>query len=553
MKNLLLLLLAVSLCFSATVVINSQDGRDVVSGVYYAALKGDRAVFVPPSYSESVTYGKIGWNGEVLLIQSSSNPLITGMANELRNKGNTVEIFSSEEPYAANRLLAEKARATKFILVDPVYGYNTVSALPYAKLNGMYLIFADKGMKNEVISFLRGRGATDILIYGYMDGEIKDALDANGLPYREINTGDKFDDNMELVDRYFSENPSKKQALFSDGNAFEDTIAAGDDPVILISPVIPASVYNFIREKASSGQLKVGMVVDREYAQTAYDLKKSVNSELGQDALHVLVKFGQSVPSAGSGLFDVDLFPVRGPILGLAIRGAQYNTATGQIEITYENTGNALEYVSSRMVVFVDGRQVQTIGDEEPFQVGRGQQLGRGYPISIESGQIALNMTAMYGSSKKSTENGIVVFLDAGRLEYTDRSSLEVSGFTEEQESGDLLVTYYNPGEVASYFRADAAINASGRITRIEDDRLYELSAGEAKIVKFPGVMKDAAGAVAGANYGSRAAFLEKRVEGQYVPAPKSAFDMNLILILLVALLVAVVGYLLWEKKGKKK
>ncbi|HNT60531.1 MAG TPA: hypothetical protein PKJ97_00975, partial [Candidatus Bilamarchaeaceae archaeon] len=90
-------------------------------------------------------------------------------------------------------------------------------------------------------------------------------------------------------------------------------------------------------------------------------------------------------------------------------------------------------------------------------------------------------------------------------------------------------------------------------ITRIEDDRLYELSAGEAKIVKFPGVMKDAAGAVAGANYGSRAAFLEKRVEGQYVPAPKSAFDMNLILILLVALLVAVVGYLLWEKKGKKK
>jgi hypothetical protein len=75
MKYLVLALLLLSLTFSATVVVNSQDGRDLVSATYYAANTGDRILFVPPVYNEPVIYGKIGWNGQVLLVQSASNPI----------------------------------------------------------------------------------------------------------------------------------------------------------------------------------------------------------------------------------------------------------------------------------------------------------------------------------------------------------------------------------------------------------------------------------------------------------------------------------------------
>ena len=553
MKHLVLALLLLSLGFSATVVVNSQDGRDLVSATYYAANTGDRIVFVPPVYNEPVTYGKIGWNGEVLLVQSASNPIITGMADALRNRGNTVETISSAEPYQTNRMLAERSGARKFILVDPVYGYNTVAAVAYAKQNSMYLLFVDKAQKDAVISFLNGKAPQDILLYGYVDAEVKDALSSNGLSYREINTGDKFDDNMQMLDLYLAQNPAKKQAILSDGNAFEDTITGGDDPVLLISPVVPAGVYNYVRDRASEGKISVGLVVDREYAQTAYDLKESVNEELGREALHVLVKFGQSVPAAGSGLFDVDLFPVMGPILGLEIRGAEYNTLARELEVTYANTGNAQEYVKSRIIVYVDGYPVGTVGDEEPLSIPRGQTIGKGYPIGIENGAILANITAMFGSSRKSTENGVVAILNAGRVEFTDRSLLEISSFTE--DGGDLFVTYSNAGNTSVYFRADANTNISGRMTRIEDDRVYPLAQGEAKIVKFPGVLEGSSGIVAGAGYGSREAFIDKRVEKAYEPA--LAADYTLLFAGLLVLLVLIIGYLIWSRgksaaKGKR-
>ncbi|MCX6768651.1 MAG: hypothetical protein NTY83_02315 [Candidatus Micrarchaeota archaeon] len=545
MKYLVLALLLLSLGFSATVVVNSEDGRDLVSATYYAANTGDKILFVPPVYNEPVIYGKIGWNGQIILVQSASNPILTGMADALRNKGNTVEMIISSEPYQTNRLLAERSGARKFILVDPVYGYNTVSAVAYAKQNSMYLLFVNTEQKDAVITFLKGKNPQDILLYGYIDGDVKDALSANGLSYREINTGDKFDDNMQMLDLYLQQNPSKKQVILSDGNAFEDTITAGDDPVVLISPVISTSVFNYLKDKVSSGQIAVGMVVDAEYAQTAYDLKESINQQLGSEKLHVLVKFGQSVPAAGSGLFPVDLFPVRAPIIGLNIAGAEYNTLSRELEITYENTGNAPEYVKSRIIVYVDGNPIATVGDEEPFSIAKGQALGRGYPVEIENGAIIANVTAMYGSSRKSTENGIVAILNAGRVEFTDRSALEISGFTEDGE--DLFVTFANNGSSAVFFRADANANISGRMTKIEDDRVYSLAQGEAKMVKFPGVLKGSSGIVAGADYGAREAFLDKRVEKSYVPAPAAA-DYTLLLAGLLLLLVLIIGYLVWGR-----
>ncbi|NYZ76764.1 hypothetical protein H0O02_00420 [Candidatus Micrarchaeota archaeon] len=553
MKRLFLFLLLAPLCFS-TAVVNSLDGRDVVSTIYYAAVTGETVVFVPPASDGQIAYGKIGTGQDILLVQSAASPVITGMADGLRNGGNTVEMLVSEEPYETNLALAERSGAKKFVLVDPVYGYNAVSALAYAKLNSMYLIFVDKSNMEAVVSFLKGKNPQDILVYGYVDNEVKTSMAGNSLGYREINNGDKFDDNIELAGLYFQANPSKKQVILSDGNAFEDTLIAGDDPAILISPIVPTATYNYMKQEAGNGQIGVAMVVDTEYAQTAYDMKESINRELGSEKLHVLVKFGQSI--AGMGMVDVEFFPVPGPVAGLEIGNVEYNTNSNELEVTYENTGNALEYVKSRIIVFVDGNYAGTVGEEEPVAIGRGERIGIGYPVDVESGEITANITSFYGSSKKYTENGLQGVFNAGRVEFSDRSMLGITEFTEDRETNDILVTFTNGGNITAYFRPDATITVQGTSTKIKDENTYELAAGEGRIVKFPGIAKSGSAIVAGADYGSREAFLEKRVEKEYTPAPAGLgfpLDSSLLYIIVILALIGAVGYLVWDKTRAKR
>lgn len=559
MKRLVFALLMLSVGFS-TVVINSLDGRDVVSGVYYAGILGEEVVFVPPSYDINVLYAKIGQNKEVFLIQSAENPVIVGLQDEMERRGNSVEKFVSTDPYSANLELAGKSGARKFVLVDPVYGYNTVSVFAYAKDNGMYLLFVDKANMEPVIDFLEGKGPQDILIYGYLDQEVKASLSDNGLQYREINKGDKFEDNLEVVELYLRQNPDKQQAILCDGNAFEDTITAGADPVILVSPIIPDITYDFIKGKVSEGKLRIGLVVDKEYAQTAYDLKEQINKELGdEEALTVLVKIGQGSGS-GTALQEVDFFPLRGPTVGLRIEKAEYNTATKELEVTYKDTGNAMEYVKSTIIVFVDGAQKTSVGDETAFTIGRGELVGKKYPLEVESGEIVVNITSLFGTSSRSFENGIQVVLPAGKVQFTDGSALNVSAFAEDKATGDLMVTFRNTGSGAVYFKADAVVySGDAGSVKVKDDTVYSLSPNEGQAVKFPGIMGQGDRVVAGANYGSREAFLEKRAEGEYVKAPEEAapagpaVDMTMILLLVVIVLVGVVAYLVLTKKEGKK
>jgi len=550
MKKLILLLLMAHLCFSMTVV-NSLDGRDVVSAVYYAAVTGEEVVISPPQYSTSLVYAKIGTGNDVLLVQSNQYPVITGMAETIRTQGNTVETIVSEDPYQTNLELAEKSGAKKFILVDPVYGYNTVSALAYSKSNSMYLLFADNNNAESVVDFISGKNPEDVLLYGYIDGDVKELLSDRGVKYREINNGDKFDDNLEITELYFDKNPSKKQVILSDGNAMEDTIAAGDDPVILISPVVPLVVSDYIEENAKSDQISVAMVVDEEYSQTAYNLKTTINKALGSEKLSVFVKIGES---AGEGMGQVGLFPLRGPIVIVEIMNVEYNSNSKELEITYENTGNAMGYAKSSSIVFVDGSYAGTVGDEEMFPVNRGEKIGVGYPIDVESGEISINLTTMYGASNKYPEKGIQGFFSAGRVAFTDASKLTISDFTVDSLTKDLHVTFTNAGNVTLYLNADAVMDINGVETKITDDNIYSLSPGEGRMVRFPGLAKEGSEITAGADYGEREAFLDKRVENSFTPSPESEemqIDNTLIYGAVILILVIIVSYLIFERKKK--
>jgi len=548
----LLLLLLCAQCFSITVV-NSFDGRDVVSGIYYAAVKNDTIIFATPSSTAQSIYAQVGSNQNVLLIQSTTTPVIAGLADGLTSQGDTVQTIQSDDPMQTNMNLAALSGASKFVIVDPVYGYNTVSALAYAKLNGMYLLFVDQSNADLVASFMKNQSVVSVLIYGYVDQAVINSLNSQGLPYTQINNGDKFADNMQLDDMYFAMNPSKKQIILSDGNAFDSTMAAGDDPVLLISPVVPDSVYQYLENKVSTGQISAAMLVDQSYAQTAYNLKTSINKDLGSDKLSVFVKFGQSTGSGGLG--QVELFPLPGPTLGLDIDAVQYDTRGQELEVTYNNTGNALEYVKSSIMVYADGAYTATVGDQQPIPIEAGQVFGVSYPVTITSGAVTANITTYFGSSKLSFENGIQTMRDAGDVQFNDTSLLGITGFDKDQATDDLFVTYTNTGNVTEYFTASATIVSNGTSTIINDDNTYTLPPAQGKMVKFPGIATDGVNITASAEYGARQAFLDKTVQKEYVPGQAAAGATGIDPVLLggaFIILVIIVALYLFFRKGKE-
>ena len=79
---LLLFLLFASVIYSQDfVVVNSQNGMDVLSGVFYAKIIGTDVKFL--SYSEPISLlaGSIGENKHIFLIQSSDLPVSSLVRN----------------------------------------------------------------------------------------------------------------------------------------------------------------------------------------------------------------------------------------------------------------------------------------------------------------------------------------------------------------------------------------------------------------------------------------------------------------------------------------
>ncbi len=539
--TLLLLLVTVPLV-NALVVVNSLDGRDVLSAIYYANLIGDHVVFVPPEYAPEVVLAKVGVNKSVFLIESKHHPIFINLKEELEKKGNRVTLYISEDPIETNRELGERARANAFVLVDDVYGYSAVSVLPYAKLRGMYLLFTNASNAEEVARYLEGRGPREVLVYGYVDEAVLDALDERGISYYRIDTGDKFKDNIEIVKRYFMLKPSKKQVILADGNAVDDTIAQGEDPIVFIGQVLPNITYNFIKEYVKRGQIKVALLVDKDYLPVAQELKKRIERDLGEDKLHVIVKFGIGIASQAGQLYPVDFFPLPGPILSLNITGATYNPQTKQLEVVYENTGNAPEYVISTIKVFVDGNYLTTVGDEEPFYIPRGQKVGRAYNVSIEEGNITVNITALYGLSPEAMEKGIRVSLFVGRVAFIDTSNLSIAEMYHDATNGDFYIMFENTGEVTVYFLPYVYEEGGPKI----EGEVEKLGPKEAKVVKFPKAFKGKP-LIAGATYGAREGFLIKRVEERY--EPNNEWWLWLLLLIMTLILL----FIIWRRSRKKR
>ncbi len=547
------------------VAINSMDGRDVLSGVFYANVVDVQVKFMPvPGGNADVFAAKVGQGNDILLIQGAV-PVSTFVETQLKSKNNTVEVYDSADGGDTNLDLATRSGATKFIIVDSAFSDSALSVLPYAAMTDAYVILANKDNIDEVDEIVKG--AQKIMIYGFVDSEVSSALSAYN-PEIVGKGEDKFEDNLVMVTKTMKEF-SLDTLFVLDGTTLEESVAAGEKPILLTGRLVPTATYDFMKSNVRTGDITSVMLVGNKLVVPIYDMREKMEKEFEAEGLNktfgIIVKFAQVIPSAGTGVLVLDEFPLPAYQPKLQVKEIVYNDQSNKLMVSIDNIGEGPAYFSHEVRVKVDGSDYQIFGSNETKLIQRGEQLGTEYALdlsSVSEGNVTALVLVKYGASKKSLENFISSEGPLATISYTDDSDVAVQKASYDKEKGSLLVTIKNNGASKAYVFSRVQASLGGSLVNVSSSATRAIDAGSLIVEEFPLDFSEAdikanQNVTVFLDYGARDGFLMKQAAYIVDIEQEGEFPWLLLLIAVLVLgalflAIAVVAFV-FMKKGKKK
>ena len=338
------------------VISNSGNWRDVYSVMHYATLKG-----VGSDFLVSPKHGPLLLNGlskatDIRVFSSSKQPFIINLDDIIRDAG-----FSDADDVVfkdANlELIEDLPEIQNFVIVGNTYGYNPIAVAPYAVLNKAWVFFADRINIDEIDLFLSSRKVDEVLIYGFVDREVRDALEKYSPEI--IDSGDKFEDNTLIVDKYMKIN-SAKQVILTNGEFIEKEIMGGAEPVLFTGKEnVPDKISSYIK----NSDIEVGVLIGADLVGAATNIRRGTG-------ISVIVKFarGARAPTgAVAAVEGLDLFYLPIPIMNLDLHSARYNRATSQLELTYKSNSNIPIFFRGTVTPITESGEKTRVGDIEPI------------------------------------------------------------------------------------------------------------------------------------------------------------------------------------------
>ena len=554
----LLLVLSLNAFAADYVVVNSQDGRDVLSGVFYANAKGLPVRFMTYSTDPDFLAGIVGANHSVLLIQSDL-PISSAVEQAIAKKGNTVELFSSAGGKRANLDLAVRSGANSFIIVDSAYSDSALSVLSYAYYSKSFVIMADKDNIDEVKAIVKGK---KVMIYGLVDKDVKAALSSENPEI--IGTGqDKYEDNILIVKKTMDDY-SLSTIIIADGSFLEDSISAGSQPVLLTgNKLVPQPTYDFIKSSTRDDKLKSVMLLGNSLVMPIYDMRKRVVSDLESEGLNktfgLIVKFAQAVPSSGSGVMNLNTFPLPLYKANVEISEIVYNGPAKKVMSSVSNIGDGAAYYTMEIKIKVNGADYKVFPVDSPRLIERGESLGSQFDAdlsSIPEGNISAFVLVKFGTSGSSLDSFISKEGALASINYSDQSNVTVQAARYDQEKKRLLITLKNNGDQDAFAFTRVGLILGGVPVKISGSGTREIAIGSMVVEEIPLELTDAdfernKNINVSIDYGARQGFLLKK--GEYVmPLEKEAgFPLWMLAGLLLLLLLILLGIFLYRRNRK--
>ncbi len=428
------------------IISNSEQWTDVYSTILYANILGKDSSFLVSSRHAPILLSGISKSTVIQIISSKDYPFYIGYENMIESKG-----YPDAEELEFDNVNLELAKRLedikRFIILDDSYGYNAIAVAPYAAKKKAYVLFADKRNIDDIEGFLNDREVEELLIYGHVDREVREALsDLNPVI---IDTGDRFDDNVEIVKKYRSEITPAKQIILSNGEFIEKEIMSGAEPVLFIGKEnVPSQIKNYIK----STDIEVAVLIGNELINTATNVRRDVG-------ISTFVKFARGARNPGGSIASVeglDLFYLPTYNLNLAISSIKYNKATNHLEVTYKNNVDIATYFKGTITLISDSGEKQRLGDVEPvFIEGNDLKTVVYSDINLAGESYEAQVFTLYGESKKSLEKVIEGTYKVEIINVLDDCEIEIKGASYHTRKDSFFIEIENTGPTDCYINIE--------------------------------------------------------------------------------------------------
>lgn len=450
---LLMIIFLVSVASAAIeeghVIINSKEWKDVYSSIIYSNINGKKSSFIlSPNYA-TIILNNVPKGLSVLAISSRTHPYIKGYKSLMDSNG-----YSGSELVLndINFNLAERLdpQITKFIIIDDKYGYNAISVASYASISKSYVLFANSVNIDTIIDYINGRQVDSIIIFGQVDREVKDAFAAFNPEI--INLGDRFDNNLAITDKYLIYKDSR-QVIMTNGEFIEESIMNGENPVMFIGKT---NVPDSVREYIKNSKFQVAVLIGNELVGPATFIKR----QLG---ISVFVKFAQGARNPAGSIAtveDLDKFPMPIYKVLMSISDIVYNTATKQLEVTYQNDEDLAAYFKSTLTIKYGDQEI-IVGDETPIFLDAREVKTIGYPLEFDTIPEKANAViyTLFGEAPKSLEFAYQAQKEISFVNIIDDSEIQINSVVYDKSKKRFEIEVENLKNIDTY--------ASGEISNL--------------------------------------------------------------------------------------
>ncbi|MFP4424148.1 MAG: hypothetical protein ACLFP2_02855 [Candidatus Woesearchaeota archaeon] len=434
---------------SQAILVNSENWQDVYSATLAAELTGKEAFFVTSSDTVTRLIDKLP--EKILLIQSNE-PVYTGIESLLRSKGIQ---FDTYPRYNINTELFDELEAQDAIVVDGAYGYDAISVAPYALLTDAYVLFEENVPDDANI----------VMTYGFVEG-----FEA---PLK-INKGNRFDNNIEIVDLFLEKKPTKSLKI-TNGEFIEKSLFNPEYPVLFIGKSnVPENVEEYLAES----DFNIATLIGNDLAPLAKTLKDRLKGTHDK-AFTVIAMIGKSGSGGENSIETLDTFPIPVYDAQLSINSVRYNQVAQQLEVTYENENDLRVYFLPSITINSDGERKTAESSLEFLEGEHTKTIA--YPMEIQGDSVSGEISVLFGRANNSLERRLnypVESLDM--VEVIDRSNISIEKAVYDRLNKAFKIKVKNTGSVKAYVDIELIdVLIGGEETRLASRNTKEIPAGK--------------------------------------------------------------------------
>lgn len=538
---LFIFLLCIPLVNAELYIANSGNWHTTYSAGILASINGQPFNYlISQKHSESIQT-EITPGATITVIESTTVPYVKNYANRLSNNGfKATTILVPEDN--ANLDLAQRSGVKTFIIVDPTYAYNAISAIPYATATKTYVLFANRDNINAVSNFLQTIIPEQLTILGDVDTEVSQALQ----PYNPqlINEGSRFKDNIKLAELARQET-NAKQLIFTNGAFLEPDFFTSKKPIIYIgTDTTPDETLTYLQQSPYEAAVVIGnqLIGSAEYIKD-------------ETQLSVFIKFAKGVSGAGELFKDVqglDTYPVPVIDLLLTIEDIYYNLETQQIELIINNKKDARTYLTNNILISGNGQPIQTVGDDEPQLIQA--QTAQGYTYDADlSEHLTEDLTAdiltTYGATPTEYEKELSETRDIIIEENSGTCDITINRAEYDKDTQRFKIHLSSDDCYARVELQDVIIGDQPETLTSSTEAVKGTTIVQIKQRMDDVDLADNPTVNVRVTYGSRANILNNAKEETLTLHLGTPFNSQTILIGIIAILAIIIIILLWKRK----